>query len=336
MEEEKKLYPFRFCELEDKYVWGSEIFKLADLGYRDSLVRDGWLAGNTISEVMDMYMDRIVGEDVFKWYGRQFPFQIKHIRVNGDMPLRVHPSDETASERYDLLGKEKMWYILSAGKDACLGLGFKEECDATRLLEKCENNSAKELLNIQCPHSGDSFHIAPGTVHAAFGEMEILEVSESSPLDFCLCSWGQTLGEDEFDSALSAIDALDFIDYKAYRHDCAPSGKEETAKKLVSLPEFTVSRMKLTDPLHIYTDKFDSFLCYYCTNGEASVQLQEEDGKSSSNTLIKKGEMILIPSECPDFIIAPMQTDTCLIEAMVEKRDDADSYINPNVGFEHD
>ena len=61
MEEEKKLYPFKFCTLQDDYPWGSEEFRLADLGYRDSLVREGWLAGNSIAEVMDTYLDRVVG-----------------------------------------------------------------------------------------------------------------------------------------------------------------------------------------------------------------------------------------------------------------------------------
>ena len=64
MEEEKKLYPFKFCTLQDDYPWGSEEFKLADLGYRDSLVREGWLAGNSLAEVMDTYLDRVGGDNV--------------------------------------------------------------------------------------------------------------------------------------------------------------------------------------------------------------------------------------------------------------------------------
>ena len=49
MTEERKLYPLRFCSILDEYVWGKDEFILADLGYRDSLVKDGWLAANTIS-----------------------------------------------------------------------------------------------------------------------------------------------------------------------------------------------------------------------------------------------------------------------------------------------
>ena len=57
--EEKLLYPIKFCTLQDDYCWGSEVFKIADLGYRDSLVREGWLAGNSLSEVMDTYIEKM-------------------------------------------------------------------------------------------------------------------------------------------------------------------------------------------------------------------------------------------------------------------------------------
>lgn len=36
MEEEKKIYPLKFCPIRDERPWGVEEFKLADLGYRDS------------------------------------------------------------------------------------------------------------------------------------------------------------------------------------------------------------------------------------------------------------------------------------------------------------
>ena len=65
--EERKLYPIKFCTLQDDYSWGSEEFKLADLGYRDSLVREGWLAGNSLGELMDTYMDRISGDNSYEY-----------------------------------------------------------------------------------------------------------------------------------------------------------------------------------------------------------------------------------------------------------------------------
>ena len=81
--EEKKLYPFRLTCIEDKYLWGSEEFRLADLGYRDTFVHDGWLAGSTLGELMETYLDRLTGEHVFDGWGQQFPFQIRRIKVEG-------------------------------------------------------------------------------------------------------------------------------------------------------------------------------------------------------------------------------------------------------------
>ena len=92
---EKKLYPLKFLPLAAKKPWGGnllvdgmrkrfvecdedgnetilggdvlvgESWELADMGLQDSVVAEGWLAGNTISEVMETYLERVVGEKVY-------------------------------------------------------------------------------------------------------------------------------------------------------------------------------------------------------------------------------------------------------------------------------
>ena len=103
---EKKLYPFKFIPVASRRPWGGkalveelgktfvecddegnetvidpsekigESWELADMGVEDSVVADGWLAGNTIGELMETYLERIVGEDVYNYYGRVFPVVI--------------------------------------------------------------------------------------------------------------------------------------------------------------------------------------------------------------------------------------------------------------------
>ena len=332
MEEEKKLYPLRFIPITDEYGWGREEFKLADLGYRDSVIAEGWLGGNAISEVMDMYMDRVVGENVFEYYGRQFPYQVKLIRVNGRMPLRVHPEDEIASQRYDLLGKEKLWYVVSAGRDARLMIGFRKDTNASEVYEKCLDSSISDIMNTIAPIEGKAYRIKPGTPHAASGEMLIAEVSESSPLDFCLCSWGEEVSPEEFDESLNLVDAMDFIDYGRYsapQEDCGHHhGHDSILHKLVDIPQFTVNKAELHDPIHIYSEKFDSPFYYLCLKGEASVQVQIE-GIGTAAHVLKEGQGILVPAEVPDFILAPLDKNTVLLETYLEKRESADPYINP-------
>lgn len=329
MEEEKKLYPLKICPIQDEYSWGTDEFALADLGYRDSLIRDGWLGGNTMSEIMDMYMDRIVGDNVFEYYGRQFPFQVKFIRTKGRMPLRVHPDDEIAQQRYDLLGREKVWYVLSASKDAKLFLGFAQKTDAAQVYEACANNSVESILNVMVPKAGDHFHIKPGTVHAAEGDMVIVEVSESSPLDFLLCGWGEEVSSEEFDENLTLADALDFIDYGKYNSVCCGEHHhhEEMICKIAQFVQFTASVINLKDPLHIYTEQFDSFMVYTSLKGETTLRTKL-DGLEADYVL-KEGETLLVPAECPDFYLIPKSADALLLEARVEKRNDPDGYINP-------
>ena len=95
-----------------------ESWELADMGLEDSVVAEGWLAGNTISEVMETFLERVVGEKVYNYYGRQFPLLIKFLDIQNKLSVQVHPDDEIAAERYDALGKAELWYVMDASSDA--------------------------------------------------------------------------------------------------------------------------------------------------------------------------------------------------------------------------
>ena len=86
---EKKLYPFKFIPVASPRPWGGnalvnelgkhfvecdedgnetvlgadvkigESWEIADMGIVDSVVSNGWLAGNTISELMETYMEKL-------------------------------------------------------------------------------------------------------------------------------------------------------------------------------------------------------------------------------------------------------------------------------------
>ncbi len=322
MEETKRLYPIKFCTIQDEYEWGREEFKLADLGYKDSLVREGWLAGNSIGEVMDTYIDRITGDNTYEYYGRQFPICVRHLTIKGDLPLQVHPGDEIASQRYDFLGKEKLWYVIRPGKDARILAGFKDHCDASEFFTACESDKTDEMMNMVAPYPGLALLIPSGTPHAASGDIEILEIAESSPLDFCLNGRGHMVSEDEFDPQLSLVDALDFIKFDKFKSEPAK------ADTLADIPAFTVTRMRLTDPLRCNNSEYDSFIIYSCISGAASVQIQVLG--QTADFPVKAGETMLIPAECQDFTIVPTAENTVIIET-TSNRTEVDEYIDPNV-----
>ena len=308
MNQEKSLYPLRFSPLIDVYPWGEEEFALADLGYRDTPVVGGWLGGNGFDDIMETYMDRLVGESVYDYTGRQFPVCVRVLHVNGKLPFQVHPDDTLASQRYDFLGKEKLWYVLEAGPGSLIYTGFKQDCNASDFIAACGDGSLETLLNGRTARKGQMIHIAPGTPHGACGKLTILEIAESSPLDFCLSETPQG----QFESSLNPIEALDFIDFTAWKEDSA------------QIEQFRFDVVELSRPLDIDLPENDTFILYYCLRGKALLQSVGQGYE------IKKRELLLLPAELDSYTLTPLEEGTLLARVMMRENKPLDSYLlNP-------
>lgn len=390
---EKKLYPFKFIPVASRRPWGGhdlvdklgkefvecddegnetvigpdeligESWEVADMGIEDSIVTNGWLAGNTISEIMETYLERVVGDDVYNYYGRQFPLLIKFLDINDKLSVQVHPDDEIAAERYDALGKSELWYILDAKPEAKIYMGFKREVTAQEFYDRCNDGTVEELLNVIYPKKGDVLFITPGTVHAADGGILLAEIQESSDMTFRLYDWGREKNPATA-RPIHLEEAIDIIDYRPYDqgkyrkgplwgaeashvpccdHEChcddhdhhhEHSAKEgDVVETLVESSQFTVSQLNLADPLHIYTEKFGSFIIYVCIEGAASIQVPSVKSGGEAfmdNYEFSKGETILIPAEMPDFYLVPRDRSTVLLEAVTRVQEELDEYIDPS------
>lgn len=170
-----------------------ESVEIADLGVTDSEVENGWLSGSTISEIMETYLEDVVGENVYSRYGRQFPISVRHLDVEGSMPLQVCPDDEIAAQRYDTLGNTKLWYVMDAEPGSCVYMGFRRDISAAELYGRCQDGTLDEVLNPITAHKGDAFLIPPGLVHSAKGGVVLAEVSEASDLNFSIYNWNKPL-----------------------------------------------------------------------------------------------------------------------------------------------
>lgn len=370
MNMEKRLYPLKFVPVASRKPWGGNAlvnelgkkfvecdedgnevqvgadeligvsWELADIGIEDSVVAEGWLAGNTISDIMETYLERVVGEKVYNCYGRQFPLLVKFLDINDKLSVQVHPDDEIAAERYDSLGKSEMWYVLEAREGAKVYCGFSREVTAQELYDRCLNGTVDEILNVIYPKKGDIIHITPGTVHAADGGLLVAEVQESSDLTFRLYDWGR-----ENDPAtareIHLEEAIDIIDYRAFDESHYIKGplwgNDEHAAKavenVVESSQFNVTKLNLSDPLHIYTDQFESFIVYICVEGAASIQVPstKDNGEAyMENYEFSKGDTVLVPADMPDFYLVPRDRETVLLEAVTRPDDELDAYIDPD------
>ena len=150
-DKEKKLYPFRFLEDKEQRPWGEVCYKIADLGLVDSRVKDGWLADNKLSELMGTFMERVVGDDSFEYYGLQFPIMIKSFETSSWQPLQVNVPDAEAEARYDSFGKTALWYVLDAKPGSEIHIGLGRDISSDEFYRRCLDSSVSEVLNVIHP-----------------------------------------------------------------------------------------------------------------------------------------------------------------------------------------
>ncbi len=321
---EKKLYPLKFLPRTGETPWGSVTYTLADLGYIDPEIERGWLAGNTFSELMETYLERVSGDDTFEYFGTQFPVLVKVLDVRERQPLMLCASDEAAAQRYDSFGKTFLWYVLEASEDAGLYLGFNRDLDAPAFYERCRSGQLEPVLNRIRPKAGQAWLVRPGTVFAADAGVKLLEISESSELLFHLHDWGKG-GEDELE------EAFDLVDFR--KTDPAPvaempADKGGDAFSLASCPAFSAVRIPLPQPLHISSQAPGSFAVYHCVKGAAAVRLS--DRPDAERFPIPEGTTLLVPSEVFDFYLVPEKQGTEVLEMLGGPHVEKDSYLEEN------
>lgn len=332
--EEKKLYPMKLIPKEISLPWGTYTHLVADLGYEESKIGNGFLAGDTLDDIMETYIERVIGDEIYSFYGRQFPLSISTIDVSsGISPVTVCPGDELAAARYDALGKKKLWYVADAGSGASVLLGPRSATDAALLYDSCAGGTVTDILREIPVRKGDFFVIPPGTMHAA-RNARIIEVSEASGLDFTIYA-EDTESKDNLDAL---VEALDFIDLNPYEANGihAHSDGDHVSRQLHRCDEFAVTEIRLTDALHIYTERFSSFITYTCLSGEASFQLPKDGPVGMETFLLAGGQTLLIPAELGDFYIVPIDRNTVLIEATVPPREIQDAYVQGEEHHHHD
>ena len=291
--------------------WGHVDYLLADLGFVDSVAVEGWLKGNTLSDIMQTYLERVVGETAFDWYGTQFPVLVKKLDIKGRTSLHITPDDETAEQRYDAFGKTALWYVTEVGPEARLYLGFKRPVGAEEFFRACADGSVEDLLYSVKPRVGESYLITPGLVHAA-KDVTLLEIAESSELWFRLHDWGST------DREMHLEEAFDLINFDQYHRTAAPS-----RELLAAEDQFTVGQIHLTAPLESHAGIEETFLIYICVGGEATLKTKED--KFS----IKAGELILVPAELSEFTLAPVGDAAVVLEVRMDPRADNDIVSEP-------
>lgn len=64
-ENERSLYPLRFEPQVTDTGWGKETLLIGDLGFAESVVVNGWLEESSLEDILETYLERVVGDNVY-------------------------------------------------------------------------------------------------------------------------------------------------------------------------------------------------------------------------------------------------------------------------------
>ena len=325
---ENMLYPLKFEPILKNKIWGGE--KLRDVLNKPtrsgqcgesweisgvvqdvSVVSNGFLEKNNLSEVLEVYMADLVGEKVFERYGNEFPLLIKFIDASDDLSIQVHPDDELAKKRHHSFGKTEMWYVMEAEKNSNLIVGFNQEMDKKKYIEYVNSNKITDILNYEPVSPGDVFFMPAGRVHAIGAGIMLAEIQQTSDVTYRIYDYnrkdasGQTR---ELHTDL-AVDAIDYNFYDDYRTRYNRIDNKENI--IVNSPYFTTNLIPLTTRMKKDIYALDSFVIYMCVEGSVRIAYNNED------ETLKKGETILIPAAVREFTLIP-ENESNLLEIYIQ------------------
>ena len=302
------LYPLKFKPLLKERIWGGhkietafgkklpegkligESWELSGVPGDVSVVANGKLKGNSLEELIEVYMDELVGEKIYEKYGTEFPLLIKLIDADDVLSIQVHPDDKLAAERHNSYGKTEMWYVIDHEPGAELFVGFNQKVDRQKYMDYLAKGELDKLLNRYKVSKGASYFIPAGAIHAIGKGILIAEIQQTSDITYRVFDWNRTDDKGKSRELHTEL-ALDAIDYSE-KHDYEVTVKPEV-DKAVNLEKsnyFVTNTVWIEGSLERDYSDIDSFVIYICLEG--STKLITEAGEET----IAKGETVVIPA----------------------------------------
>lgn len=312
-----ELYPLKFETVLREKVWGGrtlinsynknttlkgnigESWEISAVADNISVVSNGFLAGNNLEELIEVYMGDITGDSVYEKYGNEFPLLIKFIEARQDLSIQVHPGNELAKKRHNAYGKTEMWHILEAEKNAKIYTGFREGTTRELYLDAVQKGSIAGLMNVEVPEPGDTFFTPAGRVHAIGAGTVLVEIQQTSDITYRIFDWNRENSGTEKRELHTDL-ALDAIDFSAAgQSKIVTKTNLNKPENLVDCEFFNTNLLKLNKPVKREYYLLDSFVIYICIDGE--LVLRWEDNHEH----MKKGETVLLPAEIKEVILEP-------------------------------
>jgi mannose-6-phosphate isomerase len=273
---------------------------------------NGFLKGNNLQELIEVYMGDLVGDSIYERFGVEFPVLVKFIDAHDDLSIQVHPDNQLAADRHGAYGKTEMWYVMDADSDSSLIAGFNQKMDREKYVQALTGKKLKDIMNFEKVAPGDVFFIPAGRVHAIGKGILLAEIQQTSDVTYRIYDWDRT-GADgkprELHTEL-ALDAIDFNQHNEYKTRYQRPSQGTVA--LADCPYFTTNLVSFGQPLEKDYQHLDTFVIYICTSGVCSIRWGTTESMN-----IRKGETVLVPAVLNHIRLTPAEP-TELLEVFIK------------------
>jgi mannose-6-phosphate isomerase len=323
-----ELYPLKFETVLKEKVWGGnalvtrfnkaptgslhigESWELSGVADNQSVISNGFLAGNNIEELIEVYMGDITGDTIYENFGNEFPLLIKFIEAREDLSIQVHPNNDLAKKRHNAYGKTEMWYILECEKGSKIYTGFKDGITKEIYEEAVSNGRIEDLMNVENVDAGDAFFTPAGRVHAIGSGIVLVEIQQTSDITYRIYDWNRkNSGKEkrELNTDL-ALDAIDFN--QAGKNKIRLDPVLNKTLNLVNCEFFNTNIIVFNIAIDKEYYFNDSFVVYICLEGEFSICWDSKTEK------VTKGEIVLLPAMIKEVTLKPFN-ETRLLEVYI-------------------
>jgi mannose-6-phosphate isomerase len=325
------LYPLRFAPIYQYRLWGGrrlgvilsepppgsdpigEAWILSDREDHSSLVANGYLKGRTISEVMKLFPEQMMGKLTSRF--DRFPLLLKFLDAREMLSVQVHPSDAQP----DLIpsgetSKTEAWVVIEADEGSKIYAGLTRGTTAGDLKQSLASSTVEDHLAGIVPKPGDAVFIPAGTVHTLGGGVVVFEVQQNSDVTFRLYDWGHVDAKTGQPRPLQVDDAIRCIDFSESTGGLVRPDVESTTpvmrEKLFDCRAFRVERFHGQAPFPVGAGGEPRVLV--CIDGSGNVEYNQMPHA------IARGDVWLLPAEVGACVFLPSGEMTLLEIAIPE------------------
>jgi len=323
------LYPLKFNTIFKDKIWGGkkiktvlgkdfsplpncgETWEISGVSGNVSTVANGSLKGKSLNKLIESYKTDLLGEEVFKHFGINFPLLIKFIDANDDLSIQVHPDDKLAKQRHNSFGKTEMWYIFQADPNSSLIVGFNKNTDKSEYLESLTNGKLTSILNREEAKAGDCYFIPAGRVHTIGKGLLLAEIQQTSDVTYRIYDFDRIDDKGQL-RELHTEESVESLDYNSYpQYKTSYLERLNDTSPLVSCQYFTTNLLSFNKTIEKDYKKIKSFVIYICFEGGATLETVQGVFE------IKMGDSYLIPYSVKEIKLKPQEL-TKILEVYIE------------------